>query len=668
MRLLPSPRFLARLLAPHRRRATTPRALALAALLLAPASAPAPFRPLQAQERLATYADAFEARHDRAQPVVRYVVRVAPGDWRRWHVEMHVRATTDTLRLRIPTWAPGAYRTVPFHRYLEGLEVSGARGALPVAREDSSTWRVVAGGGDVVVRYRVTHPSDVAARTPNNRAFLRETGGLLDGPASYLYVDGHREAPAHVTFELPADWRIATGLVPTADPRTFFAPSYDVLVDAPVMVGELRIWPFAVDGVPHRVAYWPLPQATPFDTAAFVETSRRIVEASRPLFGRLPYREFVFLFVDGAGGGLEHLNSTTIGAPSAALARDPRARQGVTAHEFYHLWNVKRIRPAILGPFDYRAPQRTTSLWLSEGVTDYYAGVINRRAGLVSESQAREALADDIRAYLDNPGHRRVSPERSSWTAWDLPAVNDGYSLSYYLSGSLLGFALDVELRARTGGRRGMDDVMRTLFDRFAGARGYAGEDVVRVVNETCGCDLQRFFSRHVAGAEPIPLAEAAAQLGWRLVVTREPARTAAGAAAPDLRVGVTAPGGIGSAGGAAGFPLRLAVPTPEGAWGKAGVRAGDELVRLGAQPVATPEEFRAALASVAVGDTVAVVVRREGETRTIRVPIEGYETVRVRLEEAPEASAAQRALRAAWLRGWRSGDAEGAGRPGERR
>lgn len=622
-------------------------------LLVAASAASLLAAPAAAQERFERYADAFETRRDRAQPDVRYLVRVAPGDWRRWHVEMRVRLAADTVRLRIPTWAPGAYRTVPFHRYVEGLTVTSGDRALAVAREDSSTWRVAGGGRELVVRYRVTYPGDLAARTPNNRSFLRETGGLLDGPAAYLYVDGHQEAPAHVAFDLPAGWRIATGLVPTADARIFFAPSYDVLIDAPVLVGQLHVWPFEVAGVPHRVAYWPLPDRTPFDSAAFVDAARRIVEAGGDVMGWLPYREYVFLYVDGAGGGLEHLNSTTIGAASAALARNPLARKGVTAHEFFHTWNVKRLRPAILGPFDYRTPQRTTSLWLSEGVTDYFAGVLLRRAGLTAAEEAREELAGEIRSYLDNPGHRRVSPERSSWTAWDPATVNDGYALSYYLSGTLLGFALDVELRARTEGRRGLEDAMRTLVDRYAGRRGFSGEDVVRVMNETCGCDLQRFFSRHVAGAEPIPVAEAVGRLGWRLVVTRDSARTAAGVLAPDLRVGVLSPGGIGSAGGAAGQPLRIALPTPEGAWGRAGVLSGDEVVEVAGRRIDTPEAFRGAVAEVAVGDTVAITVRRAGGPVRLRVPIGGYETTRVRLEENPSATPAQQRLRAGWLRGW---------------
>jgi predicted metalloprotease with PDZ domain len=158
----------------------------------------------------------------------------------------------------------------------------------------------------------------------------------------------------------------------------------------------------------------------------------------------------------------------------------------VTAHEFWHLWNVKRLRPRELGPFDYQRVTRTPSLWWSEGVTDYFAAALLRRSGLRDSAAAVRDLAGALESYLDNPASARVSPERSSETAWDPPAVNGGYSVSYYLQGKLLGELLELRLRAATGARRGMDDVMRRLYDAFAGARGFAPADVERAVAATC--------------------------------------------------------------------------------------------------------------------------------------------------------------------------------------
>ena len=624
---------------------TTRLHLALAALL-APAL-------LGAQDSISTYAEGFESRLHPTQPQLAYTVRVDPADRSAWRMELAVRNAPDTLRLMIPVWAPGAYRVVDFWRQVRGVEVTSGGRAVPVVKEDSVTWRAIVRGGEAVVRWSVGWPTPAGGSTPSNRSFLTTTGGLLDGPASWLHLAGRTNLPAHVTVDVPAEWRIATGLVPTTDPRVFFAPSVDVLVDAPVLVGALREWRFAVRGIPHRVALWPRPDATPFDTARFVDVVRRVVETGADVVGTLPYREYTFLYVDGAGGGLEHLNSTTIGVSSATLAKDPTDHASVTAHEYFHLWNVKRLRPAALGPFDYTRAVRTTSLWWSEGVTDYFAEEILRRSGLADEAAARTSLATNLTAYFGNPAHERVSPERSSWTAWDPPSVNGGYSLSYYLGGALAGELLEIELRDRTAGRRGMDDVLHLLLARHAGARGFGGEDVVRAVNEACGCDLQQFFARHIQGAEPLPAARVLALAGWRLVVDTAEARvTEGGAPAPDLRLAVLRFAGMGSAGGPAGGRPRLSIGNAESAWGRAGLVTGDELVSIDGRPVADAAALEAALADKRIGDRVRVDVLRAGTPRTFTVTVAGYRTVRARVEDLPTITPKQRLVRRGWMTG----------------
>jgi predicted metalloprotease with PDZ domain len=596
------------------------------------------------------YADAFELPVARTQPALSYTVSVDARDLTGFGVELVVRHAPDTLRFAIPIWAPGAYRVANFHRNLRDVRVTSGGRDVPVIREDSSVWRAVPPNGEATIRYRVQFPSAAAARAPNNRSFLRETGALIDGPAAFVYLTNHKLAPVHVRFDIPAGWRIATGLVPTADPQVFAANSYDVLIDSPVLIGSFRDWNFAVDGVPHRVAFWQPPDAPGFDTTRFVDAIRRIVETAREIMTRLPYRDYTFIYVDGAGGGLEHLNSTTIGIGSDELRSDPLAHASVTAHEFFHLWNVKRVRPAVLGPFDYQHPVRTTDLWWSEGVTDYFAEEILRRAGLVSERATLGALRANIQSYLRNPAHTRISPERSSWSAWDTPRVNGGYGISYYLQGALLGELLELQLRASTGNARGMDDVERLLFDRFAGARGFTGEDLLHAVNEICGCDLQPFFEAHVSGAEEIDFDRYLRAAGLRVGTTPGPAVDSAGRAAADRRIGVLTPAGYGSAGGAAGGRLRLSVGDPTSAWGRAGLITGDELVSLSGATLATPAEFRSAIEVLPAGAEVTVAYLRGVETHVAKVKIDGYSEVRVTIEPVTELKESQRELRRAWL------------------
>lgn len=612
---------------------------------------------LSAQTPLASYADAFETRAGAATPAISYEVGVDTSR-QRLTVIMRVERAPASVRIAIPRWAPGAYRLVDFAARLRDVTVTTSAGERRVADSalaGRSVWpapgaaALAVPGGTLVVRYEIAADS-----APNNRAFLRSSGALLDGPATYLYLLGHTLATARVRFDAPTSWRIITGLTPTSDRAAFFAPSYDVLADSPVLMGDVRslvVKQLDIEGVPHRVAYWRRPGAPAFDTTTFVAPIPKIVAATKQIFGWIPYRDYSFLFIDGAGGGLEHLNSTTIGINSASLARDPLAHLDVTAHEYFHAWNVKRIRPAALGPFDYQRVTRTRSLWLSEGVTDYYAGAILRRAGLLSEAAARDALASAIESYLGNPASAFLAPERSSFTAWDPPAVNRGYSLSYYLSGALLGELLDVRLRAPDASSGGMDALMRRLRDAYGGVKGFADADIRRLATAVCGCDMSSFFSSYVAGGKPLPLADFARALGWELVVDRAPATDSTGQPLPDRRASITPYGGEGSAGGAVGAPLRLSISDPTSAWGHAGLATGDTVLAIDDAPVATPAAFRASLARLAIGDSVTVRIRR-GTERSYVVHIQGYERVRVRLEDVPTPTPAQRRARETWMRG----------------
>jgi predicted metalloprotease with PDZ domain len=620
------------------------RALALVAVAM----------PLAAQQPApAGYADAFEGRRPAGAPQVRYAVRVRGDAPAGYDVTMTVRGAPDTVRITFPAWAPGAYRIANFARNIQQVTMQAGARALPVVREDSATWRAVApGGGEVTIAYRMRFPSAEAAATPNNRSFMTATGGLIDGPQAYAYLPGFTAAPAHVRFDLPRGWRIATGLVPTSDSAVFFAPSYDVLIDSPVLVGRFARWRFAVDGVPHRVAFWLAPRAPAFDTTAFLSTVKRGVTAATAMMRDIPYREYTFLYVDGVGGGLEHLNSTTIGVSAARLAQDPHAAVGVTVHEFFHLWNVKRLRPEALGPFDYQHAVRSRELWWSEGVTDYFAAELSRRAGLLTEAQALEELKGDMQAYVQNPAVGRLSPERTSETAWDTPAVHDGFSLSYYLQGRLLGEMLELRLREATDLRRGMDDVMRLMYARYAGERGFTGAQLQEAAAEVCGCDLSTFWERYIRAGAPLDFDAGLGTMGYQMLVRRVGAMTDDGRAAADLRLGILTPAGYGSAGGAAGGPLRLSVGDPRSVWGRAGLLTGDELVSLAGRPVGTPAEFRRVLGGIRIGDSVAVAVRRGGVPVSVRVPVIGYERVVVDIVERPEVTPRMRAMRRVWMTG----------------
>jgi predicted metalloprotease with PDZ domain len=612
----------------------TRRAAALALALAVPASA---------QHPLTHPVDAVEIRFARSQPVVSYSLRVDANDLSGFDVEMRVRNGPDTFRIAMAAHPEYDDR---YWRFVDGLRVVARGQPGVVTREDSALWRVAALGGEATIRYRIRLPAAEGPLRAAWRPFLTPTGGLSGGPHAFMYVVDAPLAPSHVTLDLPTGWDVATGLVPTSDRHTFFAPSADVLVDSPIFAGRFQSWRFAVDGVPHRVVYWPLPDATPFDTTAFVGALEGVVRQAVALFGRPPYREYTFVFQDGAYGGLEHFNSATLGAASNELARDQAPLIGEAAHEFVHTWNLMRIRPAERGGVSYRQTGQSRGLWFSEGLAMYYADLLPRRAGLrVNDSTRVTHLERLLQRYLFNPGNAAISPERASLAEYGTaPGSLGDYDPSVHAQGELLGTMLDLVVRDATAGRRSMDDVMRAMLDRFSGQRGFTGRDVERTVADVCGCPMQAFFDSYVRTARRIDFDRYLRLIGLRAQVTWEPALGSDGQPSADRRIVAWTPPGERA--------LSLLLNDPSSAWGRAGLHTGDRVVAVNGTPTATWPEFRSAIARARVGDTVDIeVTRPTGRWRT-KVVVAGYNRPVVRIEELPDATARQRTLRAHWAAG----------------
>jgi predicted metalloprotease with PDZ domain len=440
-------------------------------------------------------------------------------------------------------------------------------------------------------------------------------------------------------------------MTPTFDARTFFSPTVDVLVDSPMLVGRFRSWGFTVDGVPHRVVYWPTPDATSFDTTALVGGVEAIARQAIALFGRAPYRDYTFMYQDGAYGGLEHRNSVTIGAPSAELARGPRFTLSETAHEYLHTWNLMRIRPDEYGDVSYRTQKPVAGLWFSEGLTMHYADLLQRRAGLPTSDSTRVAhLEYLIGRYLASPGNARFSAEAISRVAYNAqPGALGDYTASVHLVGELLGNVLDLIIRDATDSRRSMDDVMQLMLERHSGPRGFTGRDVERAVGDVCRCDVSRVFDAHVRGAHPIDVDRYLALAGLRAEVSWAPALDREGRAELDLRMRAFAP--------AAGQPLRMIIIDPASAWGRAGLHTNDRLVSIDGNAVSTWPEVRAAVTAARLADTLRFAVVRatgRGTTEVVKVVMSGYNRPVVRIAELPAATSRQKAVRTAWVAGAR--------------
>ncbi|HET8633264.1 MAG TPA: PDZ domain-containing protein [Gemmatimonadales bacterium] len=534
------------------------------------------------------------------QPVIEYVLHVTAGDTTGYAVEMRIRNAPDTFRLAMMRHPEYDDR---YWRYVKGLTVESPGDRAAITRLDSALWQVASPGGTAVVRYRIEPAALPEPARPSWRAVVSTTGGLVGGPHSFMYLIGHESAPARVQLDLPAEWDVATGLTPTTDPRTFTASSASVLLDSPILVGRLRNWQFTVDEIPHRVAYWPLPSATPFDTTAFVDGIERVARQAIALFHGAPYRVFTFLMVDGAYGGLEHANSVTIGAPSAELARDPNAELPETVHEYFHTWNEVRIRPVGWWPLDYRPIPPTTGAWWYEGVTMYYTDLLIRRAGLRPEDSTRAAhLESRISAYLSNSGNWLISPEQASLVANATSMMEYGDdNPSVHVQGELIAVMLDLIVRDATGGRRSLDDVMRAMLARFGHGTGYTSAGIEEVVDSVCGCRTHDFFERYVRSAHMLDFNRYLARAGIQVRIDSVADSAPDGTPRPDLRVFGWRPDG-------ASHPL-LRIFERNSVWAQAGLHTGDTVLAINGSAIDSVGQLRAAVLRLRIGDTVRVRV-----------------------------------------------------------
>jgi len=585
----------------------------------------------------------FAPAHPALKPSIQYTLRVDSTDLSGWTVEIRLRTTSDTIRLAMAAHPEYDDR---YWRYVRDFAVD--RGT--VTRVDSAVWQVVAPRGAVTVRYRIALPPAEAGLRAAWRPYLTPTGGLIGGPHAFMYVLGAQDSTVMVTLRLPAGWGIATGLrdaLPRDGQGTrrgserewwYAAADAATLVDSPILVGRLREWRFVEDGVTHRVVYWPLPNATPFDTIAFVSGIQRMVHQTFALFGRAPYREYTFQFEDGAfGGGLEHRNSVTLGAQSADLARDPNAVIPETAHEFFHTWNLIAIRPVEYHDIDYRTQPPVSSLWFSEGLTMFYADLLLRRAGIPLRDSTRTAhLERLIGSYLANPAYARFSAESISRVAYNVqPGELGDYSASTHLQGELIGTVVDIMIRNSTHGQRSMDDVMRLLFSR-QDVR-IDGRVIEHAVESVCNCDVTPFFDAHVRHGAAIDFDRYIGLLGLTTRETRGPAMYNS-EAERDLRIYGYEPPSPDSG-------LRLVISNPSSIWGRAGLHSRDRLLGINGMPVRTWSELRGKVQALRLGDTVRVQVQRPSGPFEATVIVTGFERPTVRIERLPNATVAQRRL-----------------------
>jgi predicted metalloprotease with PDZ domain len=582
----------------------------------------------------------------------RFTVAMPRPETHLYDITMEVDPKGATsLDLVLPVWTPGSYLVREFARHVRDVSAKGKNGrTVAIEKIAKNAWRVSLSSfkedllSPLSVHYRV-YAHELTVRTSH----LDSSHAYGNGANLFFYVEGRKDEPQEVAFRLPRGWKTSMALPEKGG--VFRAADYDELVDAPFECGTHRTFPFSVLGVPHTLALWGGGNE---DAARLVGDLKKLVREAAALFGGLPYPRYLFLvhLATGARGGLEHRASQSVALDPHAFRPEKSYRDALLlfSHELFHAWNVKRIRPETFGPFDYGREVHTKDLWALEGFTSYYETLLLVRAGLLTEAQAFEQWTTHWKGHLETPGRKVQSAEMASFDTWIRfyrPDENSpNVSESYYRRGALLGLALDLTLRRATGGRRGLDDVLRRLFRTWAAkGKGYpegaVEEASIRVARARPL--VRRFFDRYVRGVGTPDLARLLLAAGLRLREVAEAEEGVAGAMPPRVRATFGWKTKVENSG------LVVAEVLAEGPAERAGVNAGDLLVAV--EGLRATEELVVRLEKERKpGSRVDVTVFRRDVLETHRVGLGGRRASVWKIEDAVDAPRDARRLKKRWL------------------
>jgi predicted metalloprotease with PDZ domain len=540
----------------------------------------------------------------------------------------------------LPAWIPGSYMIREFARNIVRIRAESGGQPVELVKLDKHTWRAAPVAGPLTLHYEV-YAWDMSVRA----AHLDQTHGFFNGTSVFLRVQGQEAAPHQVDIQRPgdplaADWRVATSLPELGAKRygfgTYFAADYDELIDHPVEMGDFALATFTAYGIRHdivvtgRVPNLDMERLQQ-DLKAICETQIAFFE---PKTKKAPMDRYVFLTmaVGDGYGGLEHRASTALicsrnDLPTTAAPKTAERSEGyvtflgLCSHEYFHTWNVKRIKPAVFAPYDLQVENYTPLLWLFEGFTSYYDDLMLVRSGIISEATYFKLLGKTVGSVWRGSGRTKQSIAESSFDAWTKYYRQDENApnaiISYYTKGSLVGLAFDLTIRAKTGGAKSLDDLMRALWERYgrdfySGAsgsgRGVTEKEVEALFDEVSGLRLKSIFERHVRGTEDIPLAKLYAPFGVKVLDERKTSK-------PSLNVGV----------GRDPLGAKLTLVHEGGAAHQGGLSAGDIVIAVdGLRVNGNPSNLDQLFARYRVGDAIEVHAFRRDELMRFDVTLQG--------------------------------------------
>ena len=532
---------------------------------------------------------------------------------------------------KMAAWTPGSYLIREFAKNLEAVKAEANGKPISISKINKNTWRVAlsAATKKIQVSYRV-YAFELSVRT----SFLDDSHGYINPASVLLYVNDFANLPQDINIEPYKNFKVVSTALKGTGKFTYQAKNLDELIDSPIEIGNHKVWDFKVNGIPHQIAFYG---TTKVDSVKFLADVTKVCEEAQKVVGEHPCDHYLFIMHNiGRGtGGLEHLYSTTCSVSRSAYESE-RGYQGVLsllAHEYFHLWNVKRIRPKSLGPFDYENENYTHNLWLSEGMTSYYSGVILQRMGKISNQDYANRIAAEISSVENTPGSHLESAAEASWDAWIKyyrPNENSrNQTVSYYDKGSLLGYVLNAWIIKSTQGQKCMDDVFKHLYQAYYKKlnRGFTDAELEDAFSKVAGTSAKPLFESYVYGVQTPDYQNLFNEFGFTLSNTNE------GKSIP--YVGFTAVAGkiVSVYRGASAYVY--------------GLNVGDEIVSANK---ANFEGLDKLLADKKVGDTILFSVKRDGLERTFVVPVQQSPMLAFSLTDQKTLNENQKKLRLKWL------------------
>ena len=556
-----------------------------------------------------------------------------------------------SVEFAMPDWAPGSYYLENYSANVQAFRAVGSDGKeLSWRKTDSQTWRVELGGANAVtVSYQVFGDT-----LRNNQAQYNERHAFIGGPSVWMYLVGGKERPVELTIAVPTGWKVATGMERTSD-HAFRAADYNWFADAPLEISDFAEKDFQVLGTTYHVIVHDVEDQKDF--SKFTQDAQKFVETIVPMFSSVtgaeqaaPFKDYWFLFHvwPNTGGGLEHLNSTQINFSRGWDAQMPAPGYGtqynlklfVTAHEFLHAWNVKRLRPLPLGPFDYSQMVHTPSLWISEGLTSYYGELALERAGLITPQQYLDEMSYTITNFEQNPGRRERSIEDTSWDTWfngdTVIQLNNlkNTNYSYYDGGQIMGHILDFAIRQNTKNQKSLDDWMRLLYSRYALPKpGFQPDDAVKAASEVAGVDVSEIFSKYISGKEPIPYEKYFAYAGIAVEKKLDPEKPWLGVSHSKSDDG----------------HAKITNVIPGSSAGTAGLDRDDVVIGIDGRTV-DEDAFNETILEHKPGDTLHITVIRLGEIKEIPVTLIASPYPAYKLKPMENPSDQQKAMYNSWM------------------